>query len=80
MGRIFVFTGGLTAMSRDDAKALVEKLGARTAGGIGRKVTDVVAGEDAGSKLAKAQSLGLNILDEQAFLALVGGLGAAGQA
>ncbi|MFO1076227.1 MAG: NAD-dependent DNA ligase LigA [Planctomycetota bacterium] len=75
VGRVFVFTGGLSAMSRDDAKALVEKLGARTAGSIGKKVTDVVAGEDAGSKLQKARDLGLNILDEQAFLALVGDAG-----
>lgn len=71
-GRIFVFTGGLTTMSRDDAKAKVEALGARTAGSISKKVTDVVAGADAGQKLDKARSLGLNILDEQAFAALVG--------
>ena len=70
-GRTFVFTGGLTAMSRDDATAKVEALGASTAAGISKKVTDVVAGEDAGSKLEKAQKLGLRILDEAAFLALL---------
>ena len=73
-GRVFVFTGGLSTMSRDDAKAKVEALGARTAGSIGKKVTDVVAGADAGSKLEKAQALGLRILDEAAFQALLAGL------
>lgn len=70
-GRVFVFTGGLASMSRDDAKAKVEELGASTAGSIGKKVTDVVAGDDAGSKLDKARKLGLRILDEAAFLALL---------
>jgi len=73
-GRVFVFTGGLSTMSRDDAKAKVEALGARTAGSIGKKVTDVVAGADAGSKLEKAQALGLRILDEAAFTALLASL------
>jgi DNA ligase (NAD+) len=71
-GRTFVFTGGMEKLSRDDAKARVEALGARTASGIGKKVTDVVAGADAGSKLDKARSLGLRILDEAAFLELLG--------
>ncbi len=70
-GRVFVFTGGLTTMTRDEAKEKVEALGARTAGSIGKKVTDVVAGEDAGSKLDKARQLGLRILDEAAFAALL---------
>ncbi len=70
-GRTFVFTGGLTTMTRDEAKLRVEALGARTAAGIGKKVTDVVAGADAGSKLEKAQKLGIRILDEAAFAALL---------
>ncbi|MBL8750031.1 MAG: NAD-dependent DNA ligase LigA [Planctomycetes bacterium] len=70
-GRVFVFTGGLSTMSRDDAKARVEALGARTAGSIGKKVTDVVAGADAGSKLEKARGLGLRILDETEFAELL---------
>ena len=70
---MFVFTGSLSTMSRDDAKAKVEALGARTAGSVGKKVTDVVAGEDAGSKLEKARALGLNILDEAAFAAMSAG-------
>ncbi|MCU0866019.1 MAG: helix-hairpin-helix domain-containing protein, partial [Planctomycetes bacterium] len=73
-GRVFVFTGGLSSMSRDDAKAKVEALGARTAGSIGKKVTDVVAGEDAGSKLDKARTLGIPIHDEAAFTALLAAL------
>jgi len=70
-GRVFVFTGSLVSMSRDDAKALVERLGAKTAGAVGKKVTDVVAGSDAGSKLDKAKALGLRILSEDEFRALV---------
>ncbi|MBL8755969.1 MAG: NAD-dependent DNA ligase LigA [Planctomycetes bacterium] len=72
LGRVFVFTGGLTTMSRDEAKAKVEALGAKTAGSIGKKVTDVVAGADAGSKLDKARQLGITIHDEAAFAALLG--------
>ena len=68
---MFCFTGGLD-ISRDEAKRLVEALGARTTGSISKKVTDVVAGEQAGTKLAKARKLDLRILDEAEFLALVG--------
>ena len=74
VGRVFVFTGGLTTMSRDEAKAKVEALGASTVGTISKKVTDVVAGADAGSKLEKAAKLGLPVLDEAAFVALLGTL------
>ncbi len=72
-GRVFVFTGGMTALGRDAAKAKVEALGARTSGTVSKKVTDVVAGTDAGSKLEKARKLGLRVLSEQEFLDLVGG-------
>lgn len=74
VGRVFVFTGGLTTMSRDEAKAKVEALGASTVGSISKKVTDVVAGADAGSKLEKAEKLGLRILDETAFTSMLGTL------
>ncbi|MBK8101635.1 MAG: NAD-dependent DNA ligase LigA [Planctomycetes bacterium] len=70
-GRTFVFTGGLQTMSRDDAKAAVERLGAATSGSITKKITDVVAGEAAGSKLEKAQKLGLHVLTEDEFRALL---------
>ncbi len=72
-GRTFVFTGGLTTMTRDQAKARVEQLGARTAGSLSKKVTDVVAGADAGSKLEQARQLGVRIHDEAAFAALLAG-------
>jgi len=66
-GRVFVFTGGMSSMSRDEAKERVEALGAKAATGISKKVTDVIAGTDAGSKLAKAEKLGLRIHDEDEF-------------
>lgn len=71
-GRVFVFTGGLMAMSRDQAKARVEALGARTAGTVSKTVTDVVAGADAGTRLEKAKKLGLRVLTEDEFQSLVG--------
>jgi len=70
-GRVFVFTGGMSSMTRDEAKEKVEALGARTATGVSKKVTDVVAGEDAGSKLAKAEKLGLRIHTEDEFTQLL---------
>ena len=70
-GRVFVFTGGLNTMSRDDAKEQVEALGAKAVTGVSKKVTDVVAGEDAGSKLAKAEKLGLRIHTEEEFQAIL---------
>lgn len=70
-GSTFVFTGGLVRLSREDGKRLVESLGARAAGSVSKKTTYVVAGTDAGSKLAKAEELGLEILDEDAFLKLL---------
>ena len=58
-------------MSRDDAKEQVEALGAKAVTGVSKKVTDVVAGEDAGSKLAKAEKLGLRIHTEEEFQAIL---------
>jgi DNA ligase (NAD+) len=70
-GTVFCFTGGLSSMSRDEARQIVERLGGTTASAINKSVTHVVAGEKAGSKLEKAQKLELRILTEDEFRELV---------
>ena len=70
-GRTVVLTGGLAAMSRDEAGAKLEALGAKVAGSVSKKTHLVVAGEAAGSKLAKAQELGIEIWDEARLLAFL---------
>lgn len=71
-GRVFVFTGELSTMPRTKAQELVRTLGAETSDTVSRKVTTLIAGSTAGSKMNKARQLGIEILDEQQFLALVG--------
>ena len=70
-GKTIVFTGRLEQMTRDEAKALAERLGASVSGSVSRKTGLVVAGAEAGSKLTKARELGVQVLDEGAFLELV---------
>ena len=70
-GQTVVLTGTLSAMTRDDAKARLEALGAKTAGSVSKKTSFVVAGEEAGSKLAKAQELGVDIWDEAKLLSFL---------
>ena len=70
-GKSFVITGTLPTMARDQAGALIEAAGGKLAGSVSKKTSYVVAGADAGSKLAKAQELGITILDEAALLALL---------
>ena len=70
-GNTYVLTGTLSGMSRDIAKAKLEALGAKVSGSVSKKTTAVIAGVEAGSKLAKAEELGLPILDEAALIALL---------
>jgi DNA ligase (NAD+) len=71
-GEVVVFTGSLETMPRPDAQRLAERHGARVAGTISKKVTLVVAGPGAGSKLEDARRLGIAVIDERAFLKRVG--------
>lgn len=70
-GETWVLTGTLTEMTRDEAKERLEKLGAKVAGSVSKKTACVVAGEAAGSKLTKAESLGVRVLDEDGFRSLL---------
>jgi len=72
-GKTFVFTGTLTRFARDAAKALVEREGGHAAGSVSKKTDYLIAGSDAGSKLDKALSLGVQVLSEEEFLALMEG-------
>ena len=70
-GKSFVFTGGLARLTREEAKALVERLGATVSSAVSKKTSYVVAGTDPGSKLDQAQKLGVVVLNEEAFLDLI---------
>ena len=70
-GKTFVFTGGLTSLTRDDAKEKVRNFGGNISESVSKKVDYVVAGENPGSKYEKAKKLGVGILDEKEFLKLI---------
>ena len=71
-GKTFVLTGTLPTLGRDEARDLIEKAGGKVSGSVSKKTDYVVAGEEAGSKLTKAQELGVAILDEASLRALLG--------
>jgi len=72
LGKTFVLTGTFPTLKRDEAKAMLEAAGAKVAGSVSKKTDYVVAGEEAGSKLDKAQELGVAVIDEAQMLALLG--------
>jgi DNA ligase (NAD+) len=69
--KTFVLTGTLPNMTRDEARARIEARGHKVAGAVSKKTDYVVAGSDAGSKLEKAQALGITTLDEDEFLSML---------
>lgn len=71
--KIFVFTGALTRFTREEAEAMVARAGGRSAGSVSRQTSYLVAGDRAGSKLARARELGITVLTEEEFLAMLGG-------
>ena len=71
-GKTFVLTGTLPTLSRDEAKERLERAGAKVAGSVSKKTDYLVAGDDAGSKLTKAEELGVPVIDEATMLGLLG--------
>ena len=70
-GKTFVLTGTLSKFTRPEASEIIEKLGGKTSGSVSKKTSYVLAGEEAGSKLTKAQDLGVAIITEDEFLEMI---------
>jgi DNA ligase (NAD+) len=73
-GQVFVLTGTLASMTREAAQAAIEALGAKVTGSVSRKTTAVIAGDEAGSKLEKARTLGIPVWSEADFQARIIGI------
>lgn len=71
LGKIFVLTGALENYTRDEASEIIEKFGGKVSGSVSKKTSYVLAGEDAGSKLVKAQNLGVTVITEQEFKEMI---------
>jgi DNA ligase (NAD+) len=71
-GKTFVLTGGLSSMTRDEAKRKLQELGAKVSGSVSKKTDYVIVGEEPGSKADKARELGVTMLDEKEFIKLIG--------
>ena len=70
-GKTFVLTGSLSKYTRDEASSIIEKFGGKTSSSVSKKTDYVLAGEEAGSKLTKAQDLGITIITEEEFEELI---------
>jgi DNA ligase (NAD+) len=70
-GKTFVFTGALEKFTRDEAEAMVDARGGRASGSVSKKTDYVIAGPGAGSKLAKAKELGVEVISEDEFLKMI---------
>ena len=71
-GMTFVITGTLASMKRDEAKSILQELGAKVSGSVSAKTSAVVFGTDPGSKYAKAKELGVRLISEDEFLGMIG--------
>ena len=70
-GKTFVLTGSLEKYTRDEASEIIENLGGKTSSSVSKKTDYVLAGEDAGSKLRKAQELGVTVISEEEFISMI---------
>ena len=70
-GKVFVLTGALESYSRKEAEDIIEKLGGKTSSSVSKKTSYVLAGEDSGSKLDKANKLGVTVISEQEFNSMI---------
>ena len=73
LGKVVVLTGALKHYKRGKAQEIIRSLGGKTADSVSKSVNLVIAGEDAGSKLEKAKKLGIEIISEEDFIALING-------